>query len=637
MDKLFTPLQAGKLLLKNRIVMPPMGTGFGNVDGTPSEITENYYRRRAEGGAGLIIVELAAVDPMGRSRAQTLTIYEDRVIDSYRRLSEEIKQCGACAAIQLNHAGRLAYPDVIKARPVCPSPSPVTPKSEPPRELSKPEIKNLVEAYVRAAGRAKAGGFDGVEIHGAHGYFIWQFLSPLCNKREDEYGGSTERRVKFAEEIVRGIKQEYGKEITLSFRMSGSDFVEGGLTLEETKVMARILEMAGVDVLHVSGGSFEVPHWMIQPMTMPQGCLAQLAEGIRKAVHIPVIAVGRINDPQVAGTILQEGKADLVAMGRGLIADPDLPKKAMEGHSEEIRKCVADNTCMHQRFKGFPLACMVNPEVGREKEFIKYTGRSRKVLVIGGGPAGLEAARSAKLRGHDVTLWEKKDGIGGQLSLASRAPYKKEIENVLSYYQSQVGKIGIKVELNKVASLDEVKKFGPDAIIIGTGSSPFVPDLPGIDQSNVVQARDVLGDKAKISGKAVIIGGGHVGCETAEYLWGQGVSLSILEMLDDILLDMEPIGRPIVKKKIIDHGTKIILKGKAVKIEKNKVIYTDQDGAESSIDADFFILATGAVSENQLLKLMERESFDVHAVGDCAKPRDIYNATWEGATAALRI
>ncbi len=637
MDKLFTTFQAGKLLLKNRIVMPPMGTGFGNADGTPSEITENYYKRRADGGAGLIIVELAAVDPMGRSSAQTLTIYEVRVIDSFSRLSEKIKQCGACVAVQLNHAGRLANPNVIKAKPVCPSPSPVAPKSEPPRELTKSEIKNLVEAYVRAAGRAKAAGFDAVEIHGAHGYFIWQFLSPLCNKRDDEYGGSTERRVKFAEEIVKAIKQEYGKEITLSFRMSGSDFVEGGLTLEETKVMARILEMAGVDILHVSGGSFAAPHWMIQPMAMPQGCLAHLAEGIRKAVHIPVIAVGRINDPQIAESILQEEKADLVAMGRGLIADPDLPKKAMDGHPEEIRKCVADNTCIHQRFKGFPLACMVNPEVGREKEFLKYTNRPRKVLVIGGGPAGLEAARIAKIRGHDVTLWEKKGSIGGQLSLASKAPYKKEIENVLFYYRNQMDKLGIKVELNKIASPDEVKRFGPEAIIVGTGSAPCTPDIPGIDQSNVVQARDVLDDKVKISGKAVIIGGGHVGCETAEYLSNQGVSLTILEMLDDILLDMEPIGRPIVKKKIIDHGVRIILKGKAKKIEKNRVIYAEQEGAESSIDADFFILATGAVSENRILKIMEGENSDVYGIGDCVKPRDIYNATWEGATAALRI
>ncbi len=637
MQKLFTNIQLGNVPIKNRIVMPAMGSGFGNDDGGPSEQTRNYYLRRAIGGAGLIIVELTSIDPLGNAGPKSLRIYEDKIIDRYIQLTEELKQGGAHIAIQLNHTGRQANSHIIHTQPVCPSPSPVSANSEVPRELTNNEIKSLVEAFINGARRAKKAGFDAIELHGAHGYLIWQFLSPLCNKRKDEYGGNTNGRTRFALEIVRGIKQELGKDFPVIFRISGSDFLDGGLTLNETKIIARLLEEAGIDTLHVSGGNWGAMQWMIQPMTLPRGCLVHLAEVIRKEVTIPVITVGRINDPMLAESILQEEKADMVAMGRGLLADPDLPMKASEGNFEDIRKCVACNICIHQRLKGSPLACMINPEVGREKDFMKKPDRCREILVIGGGPAGLEAARVAKLRGHDVTLCEKDDRLGGQVNLATKAPYKEEMKSIVPYYTTQLKKLGATVELGKEVTLALVETIEPDAVVLATGSIPSLPDIPGIEQDNVFSARDVLEEKVKISGKVVIIGGGHVGCETAEFLWSKGISSTILEMLEDVLMDMEPIGKPLLIKRLDEHVILTVVGSKVINIKKNQITYSNRNGHESSIEADYFIFATGTASENDLMRPLEQKGFDVYVVGDCVKPRDILSATSEGAEVGRKL
>lgn len=637
MQKLFTTIQMGNITPKNRIVMPAMGSGFGNDDGSPSEQTKNYYFRRAHGGVGLIIVELTSIDPLGNAGPRSLRIYEDKVIDKFIQLTEGIKKFGANVAIQLNHTGREANPKFINAQPVCPSPSPVSPKSEPPRELTNDEIHFLVEAFVSGAQRAKKAGFDAVELHGAHGYLIWQFLSQLCNKRKDEYSGDPNGRTRFAQEIVRGIKQELGKNFSVIFRISGSDFLDGGLTLDETKIMARLLEEAGIDALHVSGGNWGTMHWMIQPMTLPRGCLVHLTAAIRKEVTIPVITVGRINDPKFAESILQEEKADMVAMGRGLLADPDLPMKASEGNFEDIRKCVACNICIHQRLKGSPLACMINPEVGREKDFMKKPDRCREILVIGGGPAGLEAARIAKLRGHDVTLCEKDDRLGGQVNLATKAPYKEEMKSIVPYYTTQLKKLGVTVELGKEMTLALVEALEPDAVVLATGSIPSLPDIPGIGQDNVVTARDVMEEKVRVSGNVVIIGGGHVGCETAEFLWGQGTNSIILEMLEDVLMDMEPIGKPLLLKRLVEHGIRTVVGSKVISIKADQITYSNRNGHESSIEADYFIFATGTASENDLMRPLEQKGFDVYVVGDCVKPRDILSATSEGAEVGRKL
>ncbi len=543
--KLFEPIRILNTELKNRIVMTPMGTLLANKDGSVSERLINYHARRAKGGAGLIMVEATGIRSEGVGIYEELKICNDKYLEGLSSLTSRVKSYGSKIGIQLYHPGRQgASTEVTGVQPIAPSPIPYHPNADVPRELSVEEIAQLVEEFSEGARRAKEAGFDIVEIHGAHGYLISQFLSTLSNKRRDEYGGDIKGRAKFALEIVRRSREKVGHDFPIFFRISADEYEEGGLKIDDAKLIARMLMEAGVDVIDVSAGTRNTIYWMTPPTMFPRGCLVHLAEEIRKVVKIPVVTVGRINNPELGNAILSEGKADLIGMGRGLIADPDLPRKAMEGRFDEIRKCIACNTCIDNLLQFKQIVCAINPEAGKEGTFEVFPAPKRKkVMVVGGGPAGLDAARVLAERGHEVVLYEKEQKLGGQLNLAGAPPDEEEFKEFIEYLKRQLIKFQVKTFLGKKITPKTARLKQFDEVVIATGASPILPNIPGIKSKHVVTAQAVLEGKIDIGENIVIIGAGGTGVTTGLYLAKMGKKVTLVEMLNKIGVDMGRVNR----------------------------------------------------------------------------------------------
>ena len=627
--------------LKNRIVMSPMDTNFASPDGVVTERLTSYYSQRAKGGVGLIIVEATSPDcPRGNGFACELCIDSDRFIPGLNTLAEVIQDEGAKCAIQLEHAGRQTNRRITGGIQPVSSSNFRCPNGGYARALDEYEIEAIVEAFANAAYRAKRAGFDAVEMQGAHGYLIAQFLSPYVNKRTDSYGGDFEGRMRFALKIVERTRRKVGEDFPIIFRLSGDEYVEGGLSINDVKLIARKLEENGVDALDVSAGVYESRPYMIPPMALPKGCNVHLAEEIKKVTNIPIITVGRINDPILAEKILKEGKADLIAMGRALLADPELPRKAAEGKLDDIRKCVGclrgcSERLLHQK----SISCAVNARVGKEREYkIMETADPRKILVIGGGPAGMEAARIAGLRGHKVILQERLDELGGQLILAAKAPYKEEVENLKSYLVHQLHKLDVEIQLGTEATPQTIEKVKPDIIIMATGARPIIPRIPGVNRRNVVTAWDVLREEAEVKSKVLVIGGGMVGCETAEFLANKGHDVSIVEMLDQIAYNVELRTRWLMMERFAEYPIKTMTGSKAVKIIDDGIVTIDKNSRQHLLKSDSVVLALGARPNNELAnKLKEKNIKKIRLVGDCLKARFILDAINEGFHTGLKI
>jgi len=481
MKYLFTPFRIKKLELPNRIVMPGLASFLIEDDGSITDKTIEHYRLRAAGGPGMVIVEACAVSPEGVVSPHQARIYDDRFIDGLSKIAKVMRAEGAIPAVQIHHGGRQTSSRVIKQKPLAPSPLPCPTIRGDVEPLSVEKIHQLVRKFGDAAQRAVEAGFELIEIHGAHGYLVNQFLSRFSNIRGDEYGGTIEGRARFALEIIKEVRKRVGEDFPISFKISAQEFVPNGLTVEESIEILKLLVDAGIDVVQVSAGNDATPEWIAQPMFMEKACLADSAGKIRKVLKIPVMAVGRINDPLVAEKILEEGKADLVCIGRGLLADPELPKKAKEGRLEDIRTCIACNTCMESIFRRGRVECLVNPILGREKELVLEPAKvTKKVMVVGGGPGGLNVAWVAARRGHDVHLYERQPFLGGQLLLGSVTAYKKELLNLIEFQKRQIRRFGVKVHLGQEVSPDIIQKERPDVIILATGSSPAVPLLKAL-------------------------------------------------------------------------------------------------------------------------------------------------------------
>ena len=641
--KLFEPIQVKSLRLKNRIVMPPICTRFSNLDGSVSERMVNYYAERAKGGVGLIICETAVIDSkLGKGLLRCLHIDQDKYVTGLGEIARAVHFYGGKVAIQLIHMGRQIFKtEPLEGRQPVSASNTSFQATHPlttvyTRELTVEEIEEIVEKFALAARRVQIAGFDAVEFHGANGYLIAQFFSPYINKRKDRYGGDIYGRSRFAVEIVKRARELVGWNYPIIFRIPIHEMVSGGITLEDSKTIAKILEDAGVDILNTSVGLGETYHYVIPPMALPQGCYVEMVGEIKKNVKIPVIAVGRINDPMLAEKILLEEKADLVEMGRALIADPELPKKAKKGRLKDIRRCVGCNECVRHTRPDFPIICTLNPTVGREKECrIVPVRKPRRVLVVGGGPAGMEAATIAALKGHRVILYEKSKRLGGQLNLASTPPHKEELRNVISYFSYQLKKLKVKVVLGKEVNLRTVKRIKPDVIIVATGAVPIIPDIRGVKNKNVVTAWDVLAGRVEVGEEVVIVGGGMVGCETAEYLAEKGRKVTVIEMLPDIAIDMETFSRIFLLERLTQKNVRLITNTKVKEITKNGVIIVNQ--REEILEADTVVLAVGSKPNTKLLEELEGKFPEVYAVGDCVEPRRCLEAIHEAWNVAFEL
>lgn len=643
LDKLFENCRIGTMELRNRIVMPPMTTKFASSEGFVTVQMKNYYEARAIGGVGAIVVEDAIVEStLGRHMSNDLCIDDDKFLSGLTQLTDCIKAHGAIAILHLNHGGsragrvRNGYLDLTQGKTAV-APSSVIPQPgyATPRELRIEEIEALIDKYATAALRAKLAGFDGVGLHCSHGYLIQQFISPAFNKRNDEYGKDAEGRLRFVLKIIEAIRKKVGQDYPLIARISGEEPIEGGLTMEEMRWVAHRMEQGGIDAFLLSRGAAVVPpksssHFIYPaaPMRLPRGCMTYLAESIKQAVKVPVIAVNRINDPVLAEQILEDGRADLIGMGRALIADPELPNKAKQGRLEEIRTCIACMSCLDTLRKDSSMVCAINAQVGREKVSDPVPAdKPKKVLVVGGGPAGMETARVAAGRGHKVELWESGPRLGGQLLIGSLPPGKEEIDSLRKYLESAVKRAGVRVKTNVQVTDENIKNLSPDVVIVATGARPLVPPLPGIDKSHVSTAEEILRGVKDVKGKVVVIGGGSVGTETAEYLAEKGKEVIVIEMLDEVATDLPVIARQLHLIALEEKNVRIIT-GATVQEITDTAITASKQGEKLDIPADSVILALGYQSDTCLRDKLE--GLRVVRVGDCVKPRNILNAIREG-------
>ena len=639
--KLLEPIKVGTIDLRNRIVMPPMRTAYAAPNGAVTKQIIDYYAERAKGGVGLIVVEHSYIDNKeSRGGIGQLGVYSDHLIPGLNELAEAIENHGAKAVLQINHAGRQSANAVIEMEPVAPSAIPCKVTGSMPRELTLGEIEEIIEAFGKAGMRAKKAGFNGVEIHGGHGYLVGEFLSPYTNKRNDKYGGSFERRARFPLEVVERVREKTGTNFVVGYRMSADECVEGGLNLEETTKFAKILEGVGIDYVHVSAGIAESMQYIIQPTYLPRGVLIHLAEAIKRVVTIPVIGVGSI-DVKLANKILEEGKADLVAMGRALIADPDLPKKAEQGRLKDIRPCIRCLECRLRLEQGRKLRCAVNATVGSEGEEIKTSEKKKKVLIVGGGVAGMEAARVAALRGHKVILYEREPKLGGHLIEASIPQFKKDLRELMLWFSRQLEKLGVEIHLGIEVTPELVKKIEPDTLILAVGSEPIIPDVPGITKPIVTTAVDVLLGKTKVEkvDEVVIVGGGLVGCETALYLAESAHAhrITIVEMLDEIAIDVSYPTKLALLERLKKQDVMVLTGIKLEEIKENSIIGIDKKWRRHNIKADKVVLAIGLKPRAEVVKALEHTAPQVYTIGDCARPQKIIHAIADGLHIARKI
>ncbi len=641
--RLFEPYQLRGLTLKNRLISAPCERNYANVDGSVTQRYIDYVVERAKGEVGLIIVESMYIDPAGRGHIRQLGIYDDKLIPGLRRLTDAVHANGAKVASEPMSCGRETSSYITGFQPYGASnvPCKVLAGGEAPRELTVAEIEGLIDGFGEAARRSLEAGFDLVEIHGAHGYIINQFLSPFTNKRTDEYGGSFENRMRFPLEVVARVREVVGDDVPLAYRMSGDEKIEGGLTIDDMVGFSQELEKSGIDLIDVSAGIYESVVWVVQPMAFPRGCLVDLGRRIKEKVSIPVSIVGRINHPELAEEILATGKADFIAVGRALHADPYWPMKAQEGRVEDIRICPACMSCSDQLATNLPITCAINPEAGNERDLaIKPAPRRKKVLVVGAGPAGMEAARVADLRGHEVILCEKRDRVGGQLHYASRAHHKKEFEEVIRFLEVQLKKSGVDIGLGTEVTPALIRETNADAVIIATGAMSALPFTPGVDKSHVHLAVDVLDNRVTLKGKTAIIGGGLVGLETALFLLENGVSpLIITEPTDKLGGNIGLRTGWFIRNEVTNHPDIDVRMETTVEEIRDDSIVVQHKGYVDELKVENVVLAVGMRSNDTLAEQLKAEGTigELYVIGDSNIPRTMKEAFEEAAIAARRV
>ncbi len=626
LSNLFSPIQIGKLTSKNRLMMSAMSINFGVDDNccVTDQLIE-YFVERAKGGVGMMLVGGGGVHPGGQELPDLPQMYRDDCIPALKKMVQRVKPYGTLFGVQLMHGGRQSYlPQKVAPSPI---PAPAVVKGEV-RALEIHEIKELVACFGDSARRCREAGFDFIELHGAHGYLINQFMAPNSNIRTDEYGGSFENRTRFLFEIIEDIQAKTGKDFPIGIRINGNDYIENGWTLEDTVKLAPMLETAGIVYLHVSGGVYGSTELTIPSMYTPHGCFVHLAEEVKKHVTIPVITVGRIKHPDHADDIIKQGKADMVAMGRSFLADPCYPDKAKKGEFEQIRPCIGCCLgCIHAVLAKEPGSCVANPDVGREYKLKqeKPPEHSLKILVAGAGPAGMAAARQFALQGHKPIVCEKKQESGGLLALASTAPGRGELNDILEFFKQELKRLAVEVRYDTELSLDLINEINPDKVILATGSLPDMPVIKGLFQTKMDLATnvDVISGKAPVGNKVIVLGGGMTGLITADFLADQGKQVVVLNRKKSFAEEMSSNDRYYLRER---------LKKEKVSLYKNVSVkqFTD-DGVVFKASGEEITL-TGfesvVISEKQSAirdakKLEEKTTALFHLIGDAKTPRHL--------------
>lgn len=618
---LFQPITINGMTVKNRLVMPPMGTNFANPDHSVSEKYKRYFEERAKGGVGAIVIEYSCVHESGLSAPFQMGVFSDSHIPGMRELAEIAHKYGVKVGMQIQHGGIQAGNAPQQAF----GPSAMSGA----REITIDEIAMVVDAFRAAAGRVKAAGMDFVQIHGASGYLINQFMSPFYNKRTDEYGGSWENRLKFPMEVYKAVRAEVGDDFPVTFRLAGDEKIEGGCPVQDKVEMVKCLVKEGIDAVHVAGGIIESIPYVIAPESVEVGYNIEAAEAIKKAVDVPVVVVGRLHDPALTNEIVGSGKADMIALGRAVIVDPEYPNKIASGRENEIRRCIY---CL-QHCLDIPAGCTQNPDFGFEgvNDYSRAKS-SRRVMVVGSGPAGLEAAAVAARKGHTVTLVEKAGKLGGQVTIADVPPFKHALENVIDYRVQELEARGVDIRLNTRADLDLIKKELPEAVVLATGADPIIPRIPGVDGDNICTAKDILEETVKAGKKAAVIGGGSVGVEVAEFLAEQGKDVTLIEMLDDFAKDMAMIPRIKLMERL-EASTTMYAGTKVLKFDGSDIEIEKDGKAEVLSGFDTIVLAIGYRSLDELSEAIKTEipNIEVRLIGDAAgRGRTIWNGLKEG-------
>ena len=664
--KLFEPITINGLTIKNRIVMPSMGMSWTHA----YEFNDRYkgfYRARAKGGVGLMTIGPTAIDRAGSAPFMP-SLFDDSNLESFEKFNDELhRTTDVRVATQLFHMGRYAYSFLSGETPIAPSPVPSKLTGETPREMTIEDIERVQDAFVQAAKRAVAVGFDLVEIIACTGYLISQFLSPVTNRRTDEYGGPIENRMRFGLEVIRRVREAVGPNVPLSIRIPGNDFMDGGHTNVEAAMFAAEAEKAGINAINVTGGWHETN---IPQLTtnVPPGNYVYLARGVKNKVGIPVWASNRLGNPELAEKALRSGACDMVCWGRPLIADPELPNKVRQGRLDEAVYCIACNQgCFDSIFAGVGVHCVLNPRAGRENDLIlEKTTDPKKIMVAGGGPGGMEFAITAGLRGHRVSLYEKSDRLGGQINLAQAPPGKKELNNIITGMTNRLKAAGVDVFLNKEVTPELVDELKPDVLAVATGAVPIAPKFPGSDKPHVVSAWDVLRDRIPDIGRnVVIVGGSATGCETAHHiaalnapdpetfaflmyhqaedqdfirslLLNTGRSITVIDLVPRLAENVGRTSRWSLMKSLRLKGVNLRPGTKLIEITDDAVV-VETGEVKETIPADTVVMAVGARSLDSLSKEIKSDKTKIITIGDAKQPRKITEAVMEGFTEGLQV
>ena len=644
--KLFEPFKTKKLELKNRFVVPAMETNLGGLNGEITPELIGYWEARAKGGFGLLILENSSVDPSGNVCLHTPGFFDESCVPGLLTLTDAVHKFGAKMVAQISHSGRQTLPGVLGMKPVSASPIPCPLDRAIPRELTKEEINDLIERYASAAKIAQMAGFDAVEIHGAHGYLIAQFMSAYVNKRVDEFGGGLKERMRFPLEIIRRTREKVGEDYPLLFRFSADERIPGGRTLQESVIVAKMLEKAGIDILDVSTGVSGSGQYISAPAAVAPGYLLEEAAAIRSAVSIPVIVAGRLNDPDLAEYALEAGKADLIAIGRGSLAEPEFPNKLASGEIEDIAPCVV---CLQGCYRAFPkpgqdghikytTTCLVNRFCCAEtKMLIKGAAVKKKVVIIGAGPAGLESAWVAAAQGHDVTVYEKEKRIGGQLYYAAIPPFKQELVKITIFQKRRCDRYNVSFKMETEAAADMIIDEKPDAVIVATGGTPIIPRIEGLDGKNICTSLEILGGEVMPGHNVLIVGGNLVGCEVADYLGEHLHKVTLVEMTEQIAREVPMQNRPFLFQRLQQYGVSLHPSTKVIRFTANGIV-AEHAGQEVVMEGfDTIVLAMGTKPYNPLECKLEGKVPQLFVIGDAAAARQALEAIEEGAKTALEL